>query len=76
MKLEFFDWQCGHHQETPAPIEDLSEAQAKAIMTAISHAISQPFSTRARLIDGDQAQEYYMTDDYISPHTFWSRIEE
>lgn len=76
MKLEFFDWECGHHQETPEPIEGISEEQAAAILNAISHAISQPFSARARLIDGDLAREYYLTDDYVSPHSFWKRVEE
>ncbi|WP_304306267.1 hypothetical protein [Pseudacidovorax intermedius] len=62
--LRFTEWQCGHHGERPADIPVHSIEQANLILSAISHAISQPGHARAALFDGHMGTTVYLTDDY------------
>lgn len=71
MRLEFYEWECGHHQDTPDSIEVSSEEQAEAILCAISHAISQPGRAMAQLINDGMTKVYYLTDDYLTVHRDW-----
>ena len=80
MRLEFFEWTCGHHQACPSAVEGIaSPDQALAILQAIGAAISQPGSARARLIDDDGRgfREYYIADDHaeaLCSHGAWSDL--
>lgn len=78
MKLEFFAWECGHHQERPEPIDGVVSAdQALLILRAIGAAISQPGTARARLVDeaANAFREYYLTDDYAAEQfSTWSDL--
>lgn len=63
--LRFTEWQCGHHGERPDDIPVASPQQAKLILTAISHAISQPGHARAMLFGETRGwADIYVTDDY------------
>lgn len=64
--LRFTSWECGHHHERPDDIPVSSPEQATLILRAISHAISQPGSAHAVLLDDEHAQTAYITDDYVS----------
>jgi hypothetical protein len=63
LRLEFFDWTCGH--TCPEPITGLQLEQVGPILRAISLAISQPGSARARVSDATECTEAYITDDYV-----------
>jgi len=67
-RLSFSQWECGHHQQMPAPIEVSSPGQAMLILRAIAAAISQPGSARAHICSDTSYLEVYVTDDYIDPH--------
>ncbi|HWH75064.1 MAG TPA: hypothetical protein VNV16_12455 [Methylibium sp.] len=63
--LEFFDWQCGHHQACPAPVVGVpTPTDALAICRAIGAAISQPGHACARWVSESSYTEFYLTDDY------------
>lgn len=64
--LHFHSWECGHHQDCPGDIGSIeSPEQAKAILSAIAAAISQPGSARAVLVnDIEGFRDIYLTDDY------------
>ena len=67
LTLHFFDWECGHHQDTPRPVTGLAnKEQAELVLRAIASAISQPGNARAWLMDDEEAEEAYITDDYVS----------
>jgi hypothetical protein len=67
LTLRFTHWECGHHGTRPADIPVASVAQAHAILSAISHAISQPGNARAQLFDATKGVgDIYVTDDYVS----------
>lgn len=80
MRIEFYNWNCGHHQECPGSIElpgDNGEQlvqMAEAILKAIAAAIVQPQSARARLVDEScfRKRDFFMTDDYVSSSD-WER---
>lgn len=63
--LRFTEWQCGHHGERPADIPVHSIEQANLILSAISHAISQPGHARAALFDDHLGVSVYLTDDSV-----------
>lgn len=65
--LRFTEWRCGHHGTRPVDIPVHSVAQARLILQAISHAISQPGHARAVLFDDYGGTTCYMTDDYVEP---------
>lgn len=72
MRIEFFDWECGHHGTCPEPITGLmTDDDVEDVLRAISHAISQPGKARARVICGGQECTYYLTDDYIAQDEPW-----
>lgn len=82
MRIEFFNWQCGHHQDCPEPIEikceDDNEDEdgaimiAEKILSAIAAAISQPGSAQAYLINSsDDRLAYYLSDDCIQADAEW-----
>jgi hypothetical protein len=65
VRIEFFDWECGHHGQCPLPIAGLQVEQVGPILRAISHAISQPGHARVRVTDSTGFTEAYITDDYV-----------
>lgn len=63
--LEFFEWECGHHQACPEPVRGVAGTDhALQILHAIGAAISQPGSCRARWVSDSSYLEFYATDDY------------
>lgn len=66
-ELTFTQWECGHHQQRPAPIPVSSPAQARLILQAIASAISQPGSARGVLVHKRRTvgTAVYVTDDYV-----------
>jgi len=81
MIIEFFDWECGHHQDCPQPIkitcedEDEEIEAAEMILMAIAAAISQPGSAGAYLINSEELRmTYYITDDYIRSDSDWEPV--
>lgn len=58
MRLEFYEWHCGERDHPPESIDGLTLERAISVMKALSAALEQDASCRARLIDdaGDGAQ--------------------
>lgn len=65
LELHFTHWECGHHQQMPDLIHVQSVEQAMGILRAISHAITQPGSARAAVVNEERGIDVYITDDYI-----------
>lgn len=75
IRIEFTDWQCGHHWQCPKPILDLtSKEQAASILMAMGCCISQPGSARAWVIEGNRFTHWYLTDDHASEVNSWAEM--
>lgn len=62
MRLEFYDWNCGERGKAPESIDGLTLARAISVMKALSTALEQDASCRARLIDSDgDGAEFHIT---------------